>query len=371
MPKPIIKRSSVQLENADFEEFVAQNKSIIRSSNVVEVSDEEELLPNKKKRHIIRGSDVRVQSEGIEICLFDFAGESHTPPLAGSAKEEIALEEEEEIISEDFQEFQRTIEAEWQLKLENAAEEARKSGYAEGFNDAKQEYEKKAEQSKRAFESGLARFKVSWENYLKRSETILMQIALEITQFIIDAPLPKKYSDVTQAVLNDALDHLSHETPLSLSLNPLDLLRLQESGMMDVMKEKFPALRWDPQPTLKEGNWIIQTPKQAVRRISDEILDHLKDQFGLADHGQADIEVNSTVPGYEIEYIPPVTNVAVSTTPVPLSEPLSSDNLSKPPTTLSLAEEQLQNVAFSPATSTANGPSTGLSDLSEIKDSDS
>ena len=370
MPKSIIKSDSVRIERADLEEFTTIPQPVIRSSNVRWTDEDEDRKALKKSRNIIPNTDVRVQSERIEICQFDFSApqEPSSPP---KSLEQEAHEEQETINQEQLEELKAQLEEEWQKKVDQAVENAQKTAFEEGYNRAKEQYEKKVENSKREFERGLDRIKESWENYLKRSETILMQIALDITQFIIDMPLPKQYSDITERILNDALDQLSRETPLTLSLNPLDLLRLQESGMMDVIKDKFPALRWDPQPTLKEGNWIIQTPQQAIRRISDELLHHLKDQFGLLEHSQPETDINSTLPGYEIEYIPPVTNVAVSTTPAPLNQQTTISSPESTSATLDRDNQPVQNAIFSPATSTANNSSPDIPSISNLPDSDS
>ena len=370
MPKSIIKSDSVRIERANLEEFTTAPKSVIESSNVRWAEEDEAKKSLKKSRNIISSSDVRIQSERIEICQFDFSAPQASSIPPESLEQEV-LEEEKTVDQEQLEELKATLEEEWQQKVDEAVENAQKVAFDEGYNRAKEQFEKKAENSKKEFERGLDRIKESWENYLKRSETILMQIALDITQFIIDMPLPKQYSDITERILNDALDQLSRETPLTLSLNPLDLLRLQESGMMDVIKDKFPALRWDPQPTLKEGNWIIQTPQQAIRRISDELLHHLKDQFGLLEHSQPETDISSTLPGYEIEYIPPVTNVAVSTTPAPLNQqsPISSPVSTSAP--LDMDNQPVKNAIFSPATSTANNTSPDIPSVSDLPGSDS
>ena len=371
MPKPIIKRNAVRFESANLEEFSLGPRSVIPSKSVDLIEEDENKNLHPRKRSIIPGSDVRVQSQSIEICHFDFTAPQEESLQIAEPEQTQEANKDDSIDSEQLEQFRLQLEQEWAEKLAAAVDGAKEAAFEEGYARAKETFEKKAENSKREFEKGLDRIKESWENYLKRSETILMQIALEITQFVIDIPLPKQYTDITERVLNNALDQLGRETPLSLSLNPLDLLRLQESGMMDVIKDKFPALRWDPQPTLKEGNWIIQTPKQAIRRISDELLHHLKDQFGLVEHGQTDIEVHSTLPGYEIEYIPPVTNVAVSTTPVPLTE---QNHISGPvPTTtpIQFDHEQIKNVVFSPATSTTSHSSAPIPDLTDLPESDS
>lgn len=375
MRTPIIKKNAVKFESANLEEFTIPQKPVIQSNNILWVEEEIEQHTPKKNRAVISNSDVFIQSQNVEICIQDLSTASDqqdaSEPIAAINSAESQEEVEEFIDSERLEQIQQQLEQEWQKKLDDAVEQAKAEAFEEGFNRAKEQFEQKAENSKKEFEIGLDRIKESWENYLKRSEAILMQIALEITQFIIDIPLPKRYSDITESVLNEALDQLSRETPLTLSLNPLDLLRLQESGMMDVIKEKFPALRWDPQPTLKEGNWIIQTPKQAIRRISEELLHNLKDQFGILEYSQTEIEVNSTLPGYEIEYIPPVTNVAVSTTPAPLGQ---KNTIATPvPTTgaLDVKQDQIKNMVFSPATLTATSSSLSAPNLSEIPESES
>ena len=353
MPKPILKRDSVSFKKAELENFAPRVSGVISSESVRELEPENKPLQARNNKGIIRSDDVRVKAERIEICLQDF-----TKPAA-LAKEEVALdslafdqeENETKFDEEQLKLFQEEWDRDWQSKMDLAIENAKQEGFQSGLAEAKEELKNEHIRLKEEFKNNLNQFQESWDNYLKRSETILLKIALEITQFIVDVPLPGHYSDITERILNETLDQLSRDTPLTLSLNPLDLLRMQESGVMELIKEQFSGIRWDPQPTLKEGNWIIQTPRQAIRRITDELLDNLKNQFGLSEQNQSEPEINSTLPGYELEYIPPVTNVAVSTTQIPTS----------------INEDHIQNVVFSPATSTASDypePSKDIQDLS-------
>ena len=353
MPKPILKRDSVSFKKAELESFTPRTSGIISSESVRQIEPDEQLRPARKNNGIIRKSDVRLKAERIEICLQDFNAptasiESELPldPLNLEEEENESTFNEEQLVQ-----IQEEWDREWKIKLDLAVENAQQEGFQNGLAEAREELKNEHIRLKGEFKDNLMQFQESWDNYLKRSETILLKIALEITQFIVDVPLPGHFSDITERILNETLDQLSRDTPLTLSLNPLDLLRMQESGVMELIKEQFSGIRWDPQPTLKEGNWIIQTPRQAIRRITDELLDNLKNQFGLSDQSQHELEISSTLPGYDLEYIPPVTNVAVSTTQIPTT----------------LDEDHIQNVVFSPATSTTSGypgPSKDLQDLS-------
>ena len=356
MPKPILKKDSVQFKKADLEQFATRPHTVISSESVREIDPENKPLSSRKNKSIIRNTDVRLRAERIEICLHDFdATEIALPDEPGldsllAPVEEVA--QENKIDAEQLQRIQDEWERDWQDKLELAVKVATDEGIKRGYEEAQAELVQQREKIKEEFNTSLKQFQESWDNYIKRSETLLLRIALEITQFIVDIPLPGHYSDITERILNETLDQLSRDTPLTLSLNPLDLLRMQESGVMELIKEQFSGIRWDPQPNLKEGNWIIQTPRQAIRRITDELLDNLKNQFGLSDHPSNEVEISSTLPGYDLDYIPPVTNVAVSTTQIPLQ----------------LDQDQIQNVVFSPATSTTsspNGPAATIQDLSD------
>ena len=68
--------------------------------------------------------------------------------------------------------------------------------------------------AKADFAESLLRLQENWESFIKRSETLLMEIALEITQFVLDAPMPEKYAHATERVLAETLERLSGETPI-------------------------------------------------------------------------------------------------------------------------------------------------------------
>ena len=352
MPKSILKKDIVNFNKVDLEDFSPPVPSLISSESVREVDSGEVQQPSTRKKTIISSNDVRFRAERVEICIQDF---SNPEPLIAPEQTYNGLppeeddEEESAIGLEQIEALKETWNQEWQIKLDEAVEEAQKAGFKEGQEKAREELKKEHAELKESFSLNLKLLQETWDNYIKRSETILLKIALEITQFIVDIPLPGHYTDITERVLNETLDKLSRDTPLTLSLNPLDLLRMQESGVMELIKEQFSGLRWDPQPTLKEGNWIIQTPRQAIRRITDELLDNLKNQFGLVDQTH-ETEISSTLPGYDIEYIPPVTNVAVSTTQIPVQ----------------IKEKDLQNVAFTAATSTATASLQDTKDIQNI-----
>ena len=355
MPKPILKRAHVKFKPASLEEFSISPQSIIPADSVRE--DEPQTGPVRPKHiPVIRKQNVQKIPKQVDIFV---KGVRDEMPLPSNTKEEIpeVLESHRQVTysEEQLEELQNQWQKEWDLKLEISVEEARKESFEEGYNKAKEDLEEEVEKQKEQLAEGLRRLKDNWESFIQRSETQLLEIALEVTKFIIDAPLPNQLSNATHQILSETLETLSRETPITISLNPLDLLRFQEAGIMQLIKDQFPGLRWDPQPTLSEGNWIIQTPRKAIRRISDELLTNLKSQFGLLEQTSSDLEITSSQPGIDVEYLPPVNHVAVSTTPAPRS----------------IEESQLKNLAFSPASSTANNPLNDFQNLQNRTDTDS
>ncbi len=347
MSKFILKRDTIGYVAADFEEFEVDASSPIIPAERVKISGEEdERSSSLRKSVILRRQHVRLQSAPVDVHPLDFPVANSHKAIADAApsdaiEEPPADESTARVPSLDVAALKEQWEAEWRQKYDEAVAEAKRQAYEEGYRDASTAFKADLKEAQDAFAVALQRFQETWENFIKRSETLLLEIALEIAQFILDAPLPERITHTTEKVLAEMLEELAADTPIKLSLNPLDLLRMQESGILDHIKEQFPALRWDPQTTLKEGNWIIQTPRKAIRRISDELLANLRDRFGLSEQSLEETEVSVAQPSYDPDYIPPVTNVSVSTTLA----------------TSAAMDTSLHGVAFSAATSTAQDAS--------------
>ena len=357
MPKPIIKRNAVDYQPVEFEEFKPTRPKHVIPADAVQIEGAPE-KSNRKAVEIIASKQVRASSQNVEICVDDFSDtpfiQAPTDGLDSLAPMEDA-DADSSVDAEQLAELRLEWEEEWRAKLELALKSASEDAHQQGYQAAKEELEEDLAKQKEVFSNTLLRFHETWENFIKRNEPLLLEIALEITQFIVDAPLPGRFSRITESTLSEALEGLSRDTPITLSLNPIDLMSMQETGVMQLIKDQFLTLRLDPQPALSEGNWIIQTPRQAIRKVSEELLMNLKGQFGLYEQAYTELETHVTQSGYDEAYIPPVTNVAVSTTrPAPITD----------------QSESLQTLDFSPATSTADKKSLDYQSLPDALSAD-
>ncbi len=322
MANYLLKKDSIGIEPAEFEDLSNSKTRVVRAYKHGRKSNEE-VTAHPLAKNLIRQGASRSEPKPVEI----FVSPLFDPNADLSAFEE--PDEEALIEAARLAEIKAEWDQAWQTKMDAAVESTRTEAYSRGYADAKEALEKDVQQEKEVFIDALNTLKVTWESFINRSETLLLEIALDVAHFLVDAPLPERFSKSTESALLEALEVLSREVPIRLSLNPVDFLRLQESGLTNHLEDQFATLRWDPQPTLKEGNWIIQTPRQAIRRVSDELLASLRDRFGLNENTQRDLVPRQKPATRDANQIPPVTNITVTTTTmaeqqeIDLSSPMS------------------------------------------------
>ena len=259
MANYLLKSDSFGLEPAEFEDLSEDPTRVLRAYKHGRKSNKE-VSQHPLAKNLIRHDDAQHQPEPVEVCVSPlFDPESEANDTTEKEPEEKAVEPEE--LAEMKQQWDQL----WQAKLDDAVEKARTEAYGRGFAEAKEALSQEIQAEKVVLAETVTNLKNTWESFINRSETLLLEIAIEIAQFLLNAPLPEHLSKTTETALLEALEVLSREVPIRLSLNPVDFLRLQESGLTKNLEDQFTTLRWDPQPTLKEGNWIIQTPRQAIR----------------------------------------------------------------------------------------------------------
>ncbi len=321
MANYLLKKDSLGIEPAEFEDLSNSKTRVVRAYKHGRKSNEE-VTAHPLAKNLIRQGTARAEPQPVEIFVSSlFDGDAYPEP---EEPDEEALIEAAKVA-----ELKAAWDATWQTRLDAAVERTSAEAYARGYSEAQEALKEEVRQEKDAFIEALNTLKGTWESFINRSETLLLEIALEVAHFLVDAPLPERFSKTTESALLEALEVLSRDVPIRLSLNPVDFLRLQESGLTNHLEDQFATLRWDPQPTLKEGNWIIQTPRQAIRRVSEELLASLRDRFGLNENTQRDLVPRQKPQKRESGQIPPVTNIAVTTTmmaeqqEIDLSSPMS------------------------------------------------
>lgn len=176
-------------------------------------------------------------------------------------------------------------EAEWEEHLEAERKAIREAAFAEGYEAGRQEQAEEAEAEHRVLLEDLSRLEGLAQRFLTRCEPQLIDLAFEIAQAVLGAPLPPEVRRLAERALTEAVEALAGEAPLEVSLHPVDLLRLQESGLVGSLESLHPGLRWEPNPEFKQGEWIASSPAATVRRLEQELLATLRDRLSLLTKG--------------------------------------------------------------------------------------
>ena len=120
-----------------------------------------------------------------------------------------------------------------------------------------------------------------WAEAARQMEPALAALAIETAEALLRAPLSPDQRAAADRAIADAVDALSTNGPLIVSLHPVDLLHLQESGLADALATAHPTLRWEPDDARAEGDWTASTSEAAIRRIRTDLIGGLRERLGL------------------------------------------------------------------------------------------
>lgn len=179
------------------------------------------------------------------------------------------------------------LEAAPEAAREAALEAARAEGYAAGRADAEAALRAEVELHKAAVSTDLERLEERLRAFLTRLETDLVAVALDAAELVAGATPPEPVAAALGRAVAQALDALSTGDALGVHLHPVDLLRLQEEGIVDALSASHPGLRWAPDDRLAEGDWYVFSHEAAVRRVRAELLDGLRARFDLLEAAAA------------------------------------------------------------------------------------
>ncbi|NNF59045.1 MAG: hypothetical protein HKN04_12495 [Rhodothermaceae bacterium] len=176
-------------------------------------------------------------------------------------------------------------EAEWKQQAdaerEAAVATAREQAYEEGIAAARAEYGAEREAERAAFASDAAGLRALWEGHLAAADPLLVGLAVDVAEAVLDGPLGGDARDATTAAITSAIERFAAQPPLVVTLHPVDHLRLQEAGMVDALTATHPGLRWVPDAALAEGDWSLDAAGAAVRHVRAEVLYDLRRRLGL------------------------------------------------------------------------------------------
>lgn len=233
-------------------------------------------------RGVLRRGEAQHGLEAVAVQLPTFEADFPLPqPLKRSLPEPIPAPEPEP--TPEPPTFDAEREREWEARLEAEVAAAREAAFADGYAAAKTEAEAErktwqTEQDERsqALLDKLVVLKNAWKAHLEKSEQPLLRLALTAAKAITEVTPARAQIKATERALSQAVDQLAGEAPVEVCIHPVDYLRLQELGVVERLDDLFNHLTWTPDALLAEGDWIVQTTDQAIRRLQDELYTNLK-----------------------------------------------------------------------------------------------
>ncbi len=241
--------------------------------SLIRASEAEALQEDYKRRHVVRREEARVLARAFELPILEFepAFPLPAPPEPPAAPEP----------PPDLETLKATWDAAWQARLEEATETARKEGFEKGYAEAEAALREEVEKDRAALAETASHLQDTWRQFMVKTEPLLSHLAFTMAQAILDAPLSNDVKELSTRALSQAVDKLSQDPPLQISVHPVDLLRLRETGIVDQLEASFECLQWDSNDTLKEGDWIVQSPVAMVRHLKEELLHTLRERLSL------------------------------------------------------------------------------------------
>lgn len=178
--------------------------------------------------------------------------------------------------------LQETWSTAWQQEQEKAVDRAR----TEAANAVRAELQQQIDAlqaeldaQRSAFREDAERLRGAWQTFIRHSEPLLLDLAFGIARTLFEAPLPEGVRGIGARALTTAIDQLASDPPVVISLHPVDLLRLQESGIVEQLEAVHGGLRWDTRPDFPQGDWIARSSQGAVRRVKEELMAALREQL--------------------------------------------------------------------------------------------
>jgi len=246
-------------------------------AHLVDLWDESETEPTPPAGHVLRRSEADVLARVFELPILETAPSF---PLAKSLGTSLG-EEGPDRLPDEVRALKAKWDAEWQKRLDKAVDAARQEGHDAGYADAESKLLENLTEAKEAFVEDATKLKGVWEAFIRKTEPMLAHLAFTMARTILDAPLSPDIQKVVARTLSDAVDQLAGDPPIRISLHPVDLLRLRESGLVDELEATHKGLQWDPVDAMDEGEWVAHSPVAMIRHVKDELLHMLRLRLGL------------------------------------------------------------------------------------------
>lgn len=258
------------------------------------VAAEDEGPPPAARRRVLRGAEARAAAQPYDIAPPFEATADAEPPASDSSAESGSSSEKAHDgdppndpdagdPEPDLEALKAEWDAEWQERLDDAVEDARADGHASGYAQAQDELQAEVDAQKEAHAADAARLKTLWTDHIEASKPLLVELALDAAEAILDAPLPSSVKGASARAITAAVDALAGDPPLTVRLHPVDHMRLQEAGVTDQLDAVHADLTWNPDSDLAEGDWSVSSPSGLVRRLREEIAQTLRHRLSETD----------------------------------------------------------------------------------------
>ena len=190
------------------------------------------------------------------------------------------------------QALQQEWDATWEARMEKAVEESYEWGYQAGEAAMRDQLEADFNRRHATMMNEIKPLQKLWETFIERAEPSLVEFTFAVVDQLLSAPLTAPLRAISERALIRALDKLKHDAPIRISLNPVDLLRLEESGLAENLKSGFPLLSWEANPDIVEGDWYLESPQKVIRHVAAELITNLQERLNLNDATpQSDLQV--------------------------------------------------------------------------------
>jgi hypothetical protein len=181
----------------------------------------------------------------------------------------------------DVEALREQIAAEWRERLEEEVARAREDGYRQGHADTQRTHQKKFEADRAALSADLASAVKARAGLLADAERLAATLALDVAESILGAGVGEAVRKASLGSLHNALETLGRDAHVVLTVHPVDLLRLSETGVDDEIAQAHPSLRLVADPDIDEGDWQLTTPETTIRNVRLELMANLRRRLGL------------------------------------------------------------------------------------------
>ncbi len=292
----IIKKSRQQVDQTLIEDFIIGQGRRVPGTRIDYEAPEQDVVKLRQGR-VLGGSR---QQDAPEPVTLEFKRMRLVTPGEDASDdpfEQPQLEAEEPEAEPDLEdlvdpEILTKLRAEWdqfwEIQMDTAVQKAQQEAFIVGYNEGREQFEPELhalraelKSVREAYSRDVSEAVRSWHAFIEESEPLVLEMAFSIAEAILDAPLPDEVMEVATPSLANAIEALAKDAPLTISVHPVDWLRLQENSIIDQINSQHPALRWDPNATIDQGDWVVQSPKAVVRHIKEELMMDLREKFHM------------------------------------------------------------------------------------------